>query len=140
MISTVTPSDPFVETPTGVPVPQHLCWLYMTSGRMMQDVDVIDWEEVYWHLPLLTMDEKTGKSLPRWREEVKHSRLDDWWRGIAYQERFHELDLPVLHISGWYDDEQVGYSPQLYRDEHPGPDGVRPEAPEAGDGVPGPIR
>ncbi|MFD1427476.1 CocE/NonD family hydrolase [Kroppenstedtia sanguinis] len=108
MISTVTPSDPFVETPTGLPGPQHLCWLYMTSGRVMQDVNVIDWEQVYWHLPLLTMDEKTGKSLPRWREEVKHPRLDDWWRRIAYQERFHELDLPVLHISGWYDDEQVG--------------------------------
>ena len=64
-----------METPTGVPGPQHLCWLYMTSGRMMQDVDVIDWEEVYWHLPLLTMDEKQANpfqgggrkwSIPDW--------------------------------------------------------------------------
>ncbi|PTX59640.1 hypothetical protein C8P63_11175 [Melghirimyces profundicolus] len=108
MISTVSPSDPFVEWPTGVPTPHHICWLYMTSGRVMQEVGVIDWESVYQHLPLVSMDEKTGKILPRWREELEHPRLDDWWRRISYQERFHELDLPVLHISGWYDDEQVG--------------------------------
>lgn len=108
MISVVPPSDPFVETPTGVPAPQHLCWLYMTSGRVMQDVELVDWEKVYRHLPLMTMDEQTGRSIPRWREEVEHPVLDAWWRRIAYQERFHELDLPVLHISGWYDDEQVG--------------------------------
>ncbi|OYD08212.1 hydrolase [Paludifilum halophilum] len=108
MISTVSPSDPFVEWPTGVPTPHHVCWLYMTSGRVMQDVDVIDWERVYQHLPLVTMDERTGKRLPSWREQMEHTRLDDWWRRLCYQDRFHELDMPVLHISGWYDDEQVG--------------------------------
>ena len=108
MICMVTPSDPFVEWPTGVPTPHHLCWLYMTSGRVMQNVDVIDWERIYWHLPLETMDELTGKQLSHWREEIRHPYLDDWWKAISYQDRFHELDLPVLHISGWYDDEQVG--------------------------------
>lgn len=108
MISIVSPSDPFVEWPTGLPTPHHLCWLYMTSGRVMQNVDVIDWERIYWHLPLETMDELTGKRLPHWREEIRHPYLDDWWKAISYQDRFGELDLPVLHISGWYDDEQVG--------------------------------
>lgn len=108
MISTVTPSDPFVEWPTGVPTPHHLCWLYLTSGRVMQNVDLVEWEQVYRHLPLVTMDECTGRIIPHWREEMEHTHLDGWWRRIAYQERLHELDLPVLHISGWYDDEQVG--------------------------------
>lgn len=108
MISMVTPSDPFVEWPTGVQTPHHLCWLYMTSGRVMQNVDVIDWEKIYSHLPLVTMDELTGKSLEHWREEMAHQYLDDWWKKICYQDKFHQIDLPALHISGWYDDEQVG--------------------------------
>ncbi|ARU62350.1 hydrolase [Tumebacillus avium] len=108
MSVSVTPSDPFVEWPTGITTPQHLCWLYMTSGRLMQNVDVVDWDSIYTHLPLVTMDELTGRELPHWREEIEHQGLDEWWKAICYQHRFEEIDLPVLHISGWYDDEQVG--------------------------------
>jgi len=108
MIASVSPSDPFVEWPTGTPTPMHVCWLYMTSGRVMQNTDVVPWEDVYKHLPLMTMDEKTGKVLPMWREELEHPRLDDWWKKICYQQHFDQIDLPVMHISGWYDDEQVG--------------------------------
>lgn len=108
MICSVTPSDPFVEWPTGVPTPHHLCWLYMTSGRVMQNVDVVDWESIYWHLPLETMDELTGRPSAHWRQELEHPYLDEWWKQICYQTQFHKIDVPVLHISGWYDDEQVG--------------------------------
>ncbi|MGO0062650.1 CocE/NonD family hydrolase [Brevibacillus fluminis] len=108
MICSVTPSDPFVEWPTGVPTPHHLCWLHMVSGRVMQNVDVIDWENVYWHLPLATMDELTGKLSAEWREEFEHPQLDEYWERICYQTKFDRVDVPVMHISGWYDDEQVG--------------------------------
>ncbi|MFE8699677.1 CocE/NonD family hydrolase [Cytobacillus sp. FJAT-54145] len=108
MISTVSPSDPFVEWPTGIPTPFHLCWVYMTSGKVAQNVDVIDWESIYKHLPLMTADELVGKDLPRWREEFDHPYLDEYWKEMCYQTRFNEIDLPVLHISGWYDDEQIG--------------------------------
>ncbi|MCL6549025.1 MAG: CocE/NonD family hydrolase, partial [Alicyclobacillus sp.] len=108
MVSLVTPSDPFVEWPTGTPGPMHLCWLFMTSDRQVQNIRAVEWERVYRHLPLRTMDEAAGRLIPAWREECDHPQLDDWWREIAYQDRFAEIDLPVLHISGWYDDEQVG--------------------------------
>jgi predicted acyl esterase len=29
-------------------------------------------------------------------------------RPAVYQTRYDEIDIPVLHISGWYDDEAVG--------------------------------
>lgn len=108
MIAAVTPSDPFVEWPTGIPTPFHLCWLYMVSGKVMQNVNLLNWEDIYNHLPLQTMDERTGKIIDRWREEFEHPYLDDWWKRICYQDKFDQIDLPVLHISGWYDDEQVG--------------------------------
>ncbi len=108
MIVLVTPSDPFVEWPTGTHGPQHLCWLHYTSGRTNQLMEAIQWEKVYPHLPLLTMDEQAGRVNQTWREELQHPTLDEYWLPLCYQGQFSRIDLPVLHISGWYDDEQIG--------------------------------
>ncbi|HEX6605360.1 MAG TPA: CocE/NonD family hydrolase [Chloroflexia bacterium] len=108
MVVLVPPSDPFVETPTGLPSPMHLCWLHGVSGRVNQPMEAVDWMRVYEHLPVRTMDELTGQPQPRWREEVDHAQLDDFWAQICYQDKFDRLAVPVLHISGWYDDEQIG--------------------------------
>lgn len=108
MIVMVTPSDPFVETPTGVPGLQHLCWLYLVHGRLRQLMEEINWNPIYEHLPLLTMDERAGLDLPLWRKELQHQTLDAYWAKICYQNQFEKIDVPVMHISGWYDDEQIG--------------------------------
>lgn len=108
MIVSVTPSDPFVEWPTGTPGPMQMCWIHMTSGRTLQNTAAVDWMAVYEHLPLLTMDERAGRRSPRWRENLAHEQLDDYWRAIAYQDKLDRVAVPVLHISGWYDDEQIG--------------------------------
>ncbi|MFL5806926.1 MAG: CocE/NonD family hydrolase [Roseiflexaceae bacterium] len=108
MIVSVTPSDPFVEWPTGTPGPMHMCWIHMTSGRALQNTAAVDWMAVYEHLPLLTMDERAGRYSQQWREDLAHEQLDDYWRVIAYQDKFERVAVPVLHISGWYDDELIG--------------------------------
>lgn len=108
MIASVTPSDPFVEWPTGTSTPMHLCWLHMVSGRTLQNTNAVDWTKVYSHLPMYTMDESAGRRNPYWREECDHEWLDDYWKRICYQDKFNRVSVPVLHISGWYDDEQVG--------------------------------
>ena len=108
MVCMVTPSDPFVEWPTGLPTPMHINWLRLTDGRMPQFTEDVDWMEVYRHRPMLTMDEAAGFSSPLWREELRHRTLDEWWEPVRYQHRIGEIDVPVLHVSGWYDDEQIG--------------------------------
>lgn len=108
MIAAVTPSDPFVEWPTGTPGPMHLCWLHLTAGHVTQNMRAVDWERIYRHLPLQTMDEAAGRDLPEWREYLAHESLDDYWRALCYQDKFERVTVPVLHISGWYDDEQIG--------------------------------
>lgn len=108
MITLVSPSDPFVEWPTGSPDPMHLCWMFLTADRAPQNVGQVDWDAVYSHLPLIDMDEAAGRYLPGWKELFDHCSLDDWWRTVCYQNRFAEIDIPVMHISGWYDDEQIG--------------------------------
>ncbi|MBO0782972.1 MAG: CocE/NonD family hydrolase [Ktedonobacteraceae bacterium] len=108
MVARVAPSDPFVETPTGLPSPMHLCWLHLVNGRVNQVMGAINWAEVYEHLPLLTMDEKAGIASAPWRSDIAHSQLDEYWEPLCYQKNFNRVNVPVLHISGWYDDEQIG--------------------------------
>lgn len=108
MIPMVSPSDPFVEWPTGVPSPHHMCWLFMVGGRAMQNVDVVDWDQVYETLPIEKMDEASGRYSKHWKEEMRHNTFDEYWDHIAYQNKFDRIDVPALHISGWYDDEQIG--------------------------------
>jgi uncharacterized protein len=108
MIVLVTPSDPFVENPTGVPGPMHIHWYRMTDGRALQYTDAVDWMAVYRHRPLSELDEAAGFRSETWREECRHPTLDEWWEPVRYQHRIAEVDVPVLHISGWYDDEEIG--------------------------------
>jgi putative CocE/NonD family hydrolase len=107
MIVVVTPADPFVENPTGVPAPMYVHWYRMTDGRGLQYTDAVDWMEVYDHRPLIDMDEAAGFYSPLWREECRHQTLDAWWEPLRYQHRIAEVEVPVLHISGWYDDEEI---------------------------------
>jgi uncharacterized protein len=108
MVVRVAPSDPFVETPTGVPSPMSLCWLHFVSGRFNQMMEAVNWEGVYEHLPLVTMDERAGRRIPHWKAEIEHAQLDDFWQPVCYQHKFERVNVPALHISGWYDDEQIG--------------------------------
>jgi putative CocE/NonD family hydrolase len=108
MIVLVTPSDPFVENPTGVPGPMHVHWYRMTDGRALQYTEAVDWMDVYRHRPLIELDEAAGFRSELWREECRHPTLDEWWEPLRYQHRMAEVDCPVLHISGWYDDEEIG--------------------------------
>jgi putative CocE/NonD family hydrolase len=108
MIPLVAPSDPFVEFPTSGETPMMICWFRLVDGRVVQNVEGVDWMRIYEHLPLETMDEAAGFSSPHWREAISHTILDEHFDPVRYQNRYHEIDIPALHISGWYDDEQVG--------------------------------
>ena len=108
MISIVSPSDPFVEDPTGYPSPMTIQWLYSISGRTMQNGRLIPWENVFKELPLISLPDLTGRKIPFWRKYFENEPSSKFWSPLYYQTRFSSLDIPVLHISGWYDDEQIG--------------------------------
>jgi putative CocE/NonD family hydrolase len=108
MIVHVCPSDPYVEWPTGTHGPMMLSWFRMVDGRLIQPGDDVDWMKIYEHLPLVELDEAAGFSSSAWREDLEHPTLDAYWRPMCYQDRYDEVDVPVLHVSGWYDDEAIG--------------------------------
>lgn len=108
MIAMVTPSDPFVEFPTGLPLPMGISWYHFTAGRMNQNMEAVDWSRIQLHLPIYTMDEAAGRPNPFWKEMIEHALLDEWWEPLRYQDKYDRVLVPVLHVSGWYDDEQIG--------------------------------
>jgi putative CocE/NonD family hydrolase len=38
---------------------------------------------------------------------MAHHLKDDYWKPACYMHRMAELDIPALHISGWYDDDGI---------------------------------
>jgi putative CocE/NonD family hydrolase len=92
-----------------------LHWLNMVGGRTnQQTLDengevLIDWETLFRHRPLIDMDLALGRTNTVWREWMKHISLnDDYWLRIMLNGYYQHIDLPVLHITGWFDDDQVG--------------------------------
>lgn len=86
----------------------HLNWFRAVDGRSVQYRDGVDWMAVYRNRPLTTMDEAAGFVSANWRAQLEYRTLDAWWEPRRYQNRIGEVDGPLLHISGWYDDEEIG--------------------------------
>jgi putative CocE/NonD family hydrolase len=125
MIVLVTPSDPFVEWPTGTHLPMDISWYHYTAGHVSQNMEAVDWPKIHKHLPLYTMDEAVGRPSPFWKQDLDHPQLDEYWEAIRYQNKYDRVHVPVLHISGWYDDEQIGTPLNFIGMTTKGPEGVR---------------
>lgn len=41
--------------------------------------------------------------LPAWNQWLEHSSHDEYWQAISIAERYASLDVPALHIGGWFD-------------------------------------
>ena len=56
-------------------------------------------------LPLIDADKRAvGHEISFWREFLKHPTLDDFWKKGDIKRWAENIDLPVLFVSGWYDD------------------------------------
>lgn len=87
-------------------------WANITSGRMDQRATAaaLDWDAIYKHRPLLTLDEALGRRMPLYRKllTIRDPNYD-----LVYERRFgadeyRRIKLPVLHVTGWFDLAQTG--------------------------------
>jgi putative CocE/NonD family hydrolase len=110
IVPSVTPPDPDRNFPVqfGAYEPSTLSWLLAISGKTMQDISEHDLRGAYSHLPLYGADLLLGRTLKAWRDWLDHPTRDEYWKSQAYQERLKDSTIPMLHISGWYDDVLVG--------------------------------
>jgi len=99
--------DPVINVPwwNGSPCWQMIVWALFVHGRTNQDVEQYDWESLYNFRPLNRLDERLGFESRMWRDWMAHPTKDDYWQRACYMHRMDELDLPALHICGWYDDD-----------------------------------
>ena len=53
----------------------------------------------------LPLDDLGGleQVLPYYREWLAHPARDAWWRETAPNERYGAIEVPALHVGGWYD-------------------------------------
>jgi putative CocE/NonD family hydrolase len=111
MVSTAAGGAWMQEIPfhNGVLMLAMLGWHNLVGGRSMQRPELItNWPDVFRHLPVREMDTLLGRRLDGWREWVDHPTLDDYWKSVRLDEDFAHIDVPALHITGWYDGDQPG--------------------------------
>ncbi len=110
LIPTVTPPDPDRNFPVqfGAYQPSTLSWLATLSGKTMQDISEHDLRAVYGHQPLYEADVLLGRTMKIWRDWLDHPTHDAYWEKQAFQRALADVSLPMLHISGWYDDVLIG--------------------------------
>jgi hypothetical protein len=117
--------NPMVAVGFGVDFPQYanafypyiLQWAVYVSGKELNDArfgDYTFWNKVNYGLykkrvPFAKLDSVAGLPNPFFRKWVSHPGLDAYWKSILpSREDYAALDLPVLTITGYYDDDQVG--------------------------------
>jgi putative CocE/NonD family hydrolase len=52
--------------------------------------------------PLNGLDALTAL-LPAWNDWLTHPQRDEFWRAISISERFDTIDVPAMHMGGWFD-------------------------------------
>ena len=63
------------------------------------------------------LDSLDGQVNKLWNTYMQHPSYDDYWRKmIPYKEEFAKIDIPILTITGYYDDSQRGA--MYYFNEH----------------------
>jgi hypothetical protein len=111
MVCRVALPDPVLNVPfqNGALVLWMAEWMAMVDGRKNTDPSIYDSAKLYSHLPLRSMDEGFGRTNSSiWQDWINHPSSDDYWKRSFYENKFSQMDVPVLHISGWYDDDLIG--------------------------------
>ena len=58
----------------------------------------------YQSRPLMEMPGLSAPNLaPYWRQWLEHDHDDDYWAPISIARAHHDIDLPILHVGGWFD-------------------------------------
>ena len=78
-------------------------WGTGVAGRSGQTNLTTDWERVFRHLPLMTMDVAAGYRLDYFREWLSHPTYDDYWAAASPEAHYARVDVPAFHVGGWYD-------------------------------------
>jgi putative CocE/NonD family hydrolase len=111
IVPIVSPPDPWLNVPywNMTFTTASVVWACLVSEKTNQNIQQLDVEQGMRILPVRTMPTRMGcRSQAYWDDWISHPVLDAYWRGVSYQSRVPNVRVPVLGISGWYDDDGNG--------------------------------
>jgi len=74
-------------------------WALSQSSRTERNSFRID----YWYLPLITLDDDAKLPANLHKETIKHPSRSAFWDETSLITRIDQVQIPVLHVGGWYD-------------------------------------
>jgi putative CocE/NonD family hydrolase len=80
----------------------YLEWLNRTAARVVQPVPFPDWAFVVEHHDLRSLDSDCGRPLATWQAALDHDTYDEYWHSLDIT-GYEKIDVPGLHVTGWYD-------------------------------------
>lgn len=89
----------------GVPIIAEIHFLNFISGRTNQSCDAVDWARMLAHRPTRDWPAIIGRDGAVWQQWLDWDRHEGPPAALLPAAAFDGLDLPVLHISGWFDFE-----------------------------------
>ena len=113
MIPVVTPPDPGKYWPMrngGLSIGM-VEWAMIVDGRTMHnfpqsaiepETGAVVWE-AYNNLSLRDIDIKIGYRSKIWQDYLDNLYNESYWVSRSYQHRLHKSQIPMLHVTGWYD-------------------------------------
>lgn len=107
----VAPADGFFDLVrwNGVPKLDLIyTWLMGMYGQVNQSRSGWNWSEVMWELPLHTLDEVAGRSMPTWREWMEHGTMGEYWQPLQVSGHYESFDIPSFNVTGWFDGQVAG--------------------------------
>ena len=84
-------------------------WTNGVQSHISQSANAagVDMARVYAHRPHMIMDEVFGRKMPLYRSFLEHPDWDPYWESIQFgPEAYAEIDIPALHVAGWFDGDQ----------------------------------
>jgi len=74
-------------------------------GRSMQyeSLKHFDQDTFFFELPIDTAMEKVSNTHPYYKGVMEHEQYDDWWSSYSLRDKYSEMAIPSLFITGWFD-------------------------------------
>jgi putative CocE/NonD family hydrolase len=84
-------------------------WVYMVRRRITERYGISqhDWDEILRRLPLEAIGSFVDPAGETWRDLMDHDTLDEHWLALRYDDRYARIDVPCLHVTGWFDLEDL---------------------------------
>lgn len=84
-------------------------WLCLVRRRIpeLHRLAEGNWDKILATLPFGAIREVIDPSGPTWDNLAGRDTLDEFWRRLRYDDRYDRIDIPCLHVTGWYDLEDL---------------------------------